>query len=667
MAIVELSPPGSTSAAVLVHPGGLELGDAKTLLAEAGIDARVARFPYQPDTPQAAARVVYLIDYDRLASLGPHDDIEHALELMASFGSCGTILVTEPNDERASWLANNPHLVGWLGSPLDANAILTTVRAAIAFAQARDRLEQLTELTEEQSKDTDQLLEIGLALSAERDIAALQRLIVRKARELTAADAGSLFLVINENDEKKLRFAVAQTGPADEGVLIGALLPLSRASISGYVAVSGEVVRIDDAYQLGEEHEYRFNPSFDQKNNYRTKSVLCVPMLNHENEIVGVIQLINSKPDFETVLQSPAHTEEIVSPFSDHDEHVLRSLASQAAVALENKALIESIQDLFEQFVRASVKAIEARDPATQGHSSRVASLTVAQAEALNTVNAGDFKDLKFNADQLREMRYASLLHDFGKVAVPEYIFGKSKKLPDGRLDVIRMRFLLAVEQLRVQTAHRKLELLKNGAPLDHPDVLAIDAETATATNELMTLMKTVEDANEPRVVAEGVGDILDSLLQKHYIDVDAEKPMLDAPEYDFLKIPRGSLSNDERDKMQQHVTQSFFFLREIPWIKTPWKNVAEQAYGHHEHLDGTGYPRGLKSAEIVPQVRIMTISDIFDALTASDRPYKKAMSIEKALDILVKEFAERGKVDAGLLDLFIAKKVYEGIIKPAA
>jgi HD-GYP domain-containing protein (c-di-GMP phosphodiesterase class II) len=666
MAIVELSTPGSTSAAVLVHPSGLDLGRAKTVLQEAGIDARAASFPYRPEGGPGA-RVVYLIDYDRLDQLGSHAVIEDALEVMATLGSCGTIVVSEPNDVRASWLATHPNVAGWLSLPLDANAVLTTVRSAVALAQARDRVEQLSELTDEQSKDTDQLLEIGLALSAERDIATLQRLIVRKARELTAADAGSLFLVIDDNGEKKLRFAVAQTGPADEGVLIGALLPLSRASISGYVALAGEVVRIDDAYELGEDHEYRFNPSFDQKNNYRTKSVLCVPMLNHENEIVGVIQLINSKPTFETVLTSPEQTLEVVSPFSDHDEHVLRSLASQAAVALENKALIESIQDLFEQFVRASVKAIEARDVATQGHSSRVADLTVAQAEALNSVQAGDFKDLKFNSDQLREMRYASLLHDFGKVAVPEYIFGKSKKLPDGRLDVIRMRFLLAVEQLRVQTANRKLELLKNGASLDHPEILAIDAEAETAMNELLALMKTVEEANEPRVVAEGVGDVLDSLLQKYYIEVDAEKPMLDQFEYDFLKIPRGSLSNDERDKMQQHVTQSFLFLREIPWTKTPWKNVADLAYGHHEHLDGTGYPRGLKNAEIVPQVRLLTISDVFDALTANDRPYKKAMPIEKALDILVKEFAERGKVDAGLLDLFIQKKVYEGIIKPAA
>jgi HD-GYP domain-containing protein (c-di-GMP phosphodiesterase class II) len=665
MAIFELSKRESKLGAVIVHPQGLDLGQSGRLLAEHGIETVAASFPYSAVAAEAR-RVIYLIDYDRLELLGSHALIEHALMLMATGGS-SVVVLSDPNDERAAWLSENTHVRGWLSLPIDPAALVTTVRMVSELSQLRERAELLSGLTEEQTQEADQLLEVGLALSSERDINALQRLIVRKARELTNADGGSLFLVIEENGEKKLRFAVAQTGPTDQGTLIGAVLPVSRASISGYVASSGEGVNIPDAYEIGEQFEFRFNPSFDQKNNYRTKSVLCVPMLNHENEIVGVIQLLNRKPAFEVVLSDPEHTLKVVSAFNDHEEHVLRALASQAAVALENKTLIDSIQDLFEQFVRASVKAIEARDPATQGHSSRVAELTVAQAESLNDVHAGVFADLKFTPDQLREMRYASLLHDFGKVAVPEYIFGKAKKLPDGRLDIVRLRFLLAIEEMRAQSQHRKLELLKAGAAIDSPEVIAIDLEMEPKIAELEGLLTTVTEANEPRVVAEGVGDILDSLLEKHYLEIDVEKPLLNQEEYHYLKIPRGSLSDEERDQMQQHVTQSFYFLREIPWIKTPWKSVAQYAYGHHEHLDGTGYPRGLKGNEIAPQVRLLTISDVFDALTASDRPYKKAMPIEKALDILVKEFAQRGKVDAELLDLFIEKKVYEGIIKPAA
>jgi HD-GYP domain-containing protein (c-di-GMP phosphodiesterase class II) len=366
------------------------------------------------------------------------------------------------------------------------------------------------------------------------------------------------------------------------------------------------------------------------------------------------------------VLTSPSMTEEVVSPFTERDESVLLSLASQAGVALENKALLESIQDLFEQFVRASVKAIEVRDKSTQGHSSRVAELTVAQAIATNAVQAGRFADLHFNDDALREMRYAALLHDFGKVAVPEYIFGKAKKLPDGKLDAIRLRFLLAINQVESLTARRKFDLLKSGVALDDRLMLEVEADATSRAGELQALLATVESANEPRVVAAEIGALLDSILGKTYRDVEDERPLLDTAEFEFLRIPRGSLSSDERLKMEQHVTQSFYFLREIPWAKTPWRNVPDLAYGHHEHLDGTGYPRGLKDAAIVPQVRMLTIADIYDALTANDRPYKAAMPLERALDILVKEFAQRGKVDSELLDLFISRKVYETIHPPS-
>jgi response regulator RpfG family c-di-GMP phosphodiesterase len=240
--------------------------------------------------------------------------------------------------------------------------------------------------------------------------------------------------------------------------------------------------------------------------------------------------------------------------------------------------------------------------------------------------------ELHFNADQIREIRYASLLHDFGKVAVPEYIFGKAKKLPDGRLDTIRLRFLLAIEQCK-----------------DEKDRVL-----------LRDLLAKLQAANEPNVVGNRGDEALLEALARRYLDVNEPRPLLDPDEYQFLTIPRGSLSDEERDRMQEHVTQSFLFLREIPWQETPWKGVAELAYGHHEHLDGTGYPRKLSGDQISPQVRMMTISDVYDALTASDRPYKKGMPPERALDILQKEFVDRGKVDALLLDVFINKRLFE-------
>jgi len=630
-------------------------------LAASGIPHRPGTFPA---TEPSVAAVAYLVEAERLQRLGARELIEHALGLIDRDAHATTIVIADAGECEARWLADNPHVGGWLVRPLDPAAVVATLRATRALLRERSDARRLREQNGLLVSETEQLLQIGVALSAQRNVPLLHEMIVRNARELTRADAGSLYLLEkNDDGETKMRFAVAQSGPDDAGTHLGAVMPLSRASLAGFVAITGEPERIDDAYAIPESAEYRFNQSFDKQNNYRTKSVLMAPMRDHENAIVGVIQLINRKPSFDLVLASPAMTERVVVPFTERDESVLVSLASQAGVALENKALLNSIQDLFEQFVRASVKAIEVRDKSTQGHSSRVAELTVAQAEAANTVETGEFRDLHFDDDAMREMRYAALLHDFGKVAVPEYIFGKAKKLPDGKLDAIRLRFLLAINQIESLSARRKFDLLQGGVAIDDPRMFEIEADTAKRTGDLQTLLTTVESANEPRVVAADVGELLDSIIGQTYSDLGEERPLLESFEFDYLRIPRGSLSNDERLKMEQHVTQSFYFLREIPWSKTPWRNVPDLAYGHHEHLDGTGYPRGLKGAEIAPQVRMLTIADVFDALTANDRPYKAAMPIERALDILVKEFAQRGKVDGELLDLFIAKKVYEPVM----
>ena len=636
-------------------------GSLSSALDAAGIAHHAGAFPHVSDGTDLG--IAYLIETDRLAALGSRKKIAHALQLIEREEGAATIVVADPGESAMMWLAETEHIAGWLVRPLDPVAVIATVTAARRLLGERREADRLREMAGTMAQETDRLLSIGVALSAERDISKLHELIVRNARELTRADGGSLFLLeTNEAGDNSLRFAVAQTGPDDAGTHLGAVLPLTRGSVAGYVALSGEVVRIDDAYEIPETSEYRFNQSFDKQNGYRSKSMMVVPMRDHDNAIVGVIQLINRKPEFGLVLTAPTLTERVVSSFSEHDESVLLSLASQAGVALENKALLASIQDLFEQFVRASVKAIEVRDKSTQGHSSRVAELTVAQAIVTNAVQAGRFRALPFNDAALREMRYAALLHDFGKVAVPEYIFGKAKKLPDGKLDAIRLRFLLAINQIETLAARRKFGLLQSGVALDDHLMIEIEADAAAHAGELQALLTTVESANEPRVVAAEIGALLDSILGKTYRDIDDEKPLLDTAEFEFLRIPRGSLSNEERQKMEQHVTQSFYFLREIPWSKTPWRNVPDLAYGHHEHLDGTGYPRGLKDAEIAPQVRMLTIADVYDALTAKDRPYKAAMPIDRALDILVKEFAQRGKVDSELLDLFISRKVYETI-----
>jgi HD-GYP domain-containing protein (c-di-GMP phosphodiesterase class II) len=587
----------ATMATIVMYQRGTAVGDLDRALGDAGA-------------------TVLPVDFGELRSSGG----------LRSIGVPPNVAIAIlPSDHpEIEWLVDDPDVVAVLHPPVAQASLTAAIRTAgrIELMSAYQRM----------AFESDELLAIARALSSERDLGALQRLIVYKARELTNADAGSLYVVEERDGERQLRFAVAQTGPRDGGVLINALLPLATTSIAGYVAVTGEVASIADAYVLDEASPYRFNRAFDDSHNYRTKSILCVPMRNPSGETIGAIQLINHKPAFATILESPEHTESIVTPFDDRDENVLSALASQAAVAMENARLVVAIQNLFEKFVHASVKAIEVRDKSTQGHSERVAALTVAQAEAINSVGSGPLAELHFNADQIREIRYASLLHDFGKVAVPEYIFGKAKKLPDGRLDTIRLRFLLAIEQCK-----------------DEKDRVL-----------LRDLLAKLQAANEPNVVGNRGDEALLEALARRYLDVNEARPLLDPDEYQFLTIPRGSLSDEERDRMQEHVTQSFLFLREIPWQETPWKGVAELAYGHHEHLDGTGYPRKLSGDQISPQVRMMTISDVYDALTASDRPYKKGMPPERALDILQKEFVDRGKVDALLLDVFINKRLFE-------
>ncbi|HUA10277.1 MAG TPA: HD domain-containing phosphohydrolase [Candidatus Acidoferrales bacterium] len=584
-------------ATLVLYPQDLDLGELPLLLGNVGVS-------------------VHAVDFKRLRERG-------GLKTLGA-PPATAIVVLPPQHSALAWIADDPEVVAIMHPPVTGASLLASLRTAAKVETARTMTRT--------AREGEELLEIGRSLSSERDLPTLQRLIVRKARELTFSDAGSLFVIEEHDGQKRLRFAVAQTGPKDDGVLMNALLPLSTTSIVGYVSVTGDSLRIEDAYAIPESSPYQFNHAFDDKNNYRTKSILCVPMRNLHGDVIGAIQLINHKPSFHTELESPAHTEEIVRPYDQHDERLLTALASQAAVAMENARLVDAIQNLFERFVHASVKAIEVRDKSTQGHSERVAALTVAQAEAINTIDSGPLAGLHFTPEQIREVRYASLLHDFGKVAVPEYIFGKAKKLPDGRLDTIRLRFLLALEQAR-------------------------KAEDKEALRELLTK---IEAANEPNVVGDAADENLLKALERKYRDTDGQRPLLEHAEYDYLTIPRGSLSDDERNRMQEHVTQSFLFLREIPWQETPWRDVADLAYGHHEHLDGTGYPRKLKGEAIKPQVRMMTISDVYDALTASDRPYKKGMSAERALDILSKEFAQRGKVDPLLLDVFIHKRLYE-------
>ena len=502
------------------------------------------------------------------------------------------------------------------------------------------------------------LTRIGMSLGNEKDFTKLLRDILYIAREICIADGGSLYLV--EKDEngvpKNLRFKVSALDLKTSEFL----MPINKQSISGFVAFTGQLLNIPDAYNLPPNMEYRFNSEYDKIKNYYSKSMLVVPMKNHMGEVIGVIQLINKKRNFNQKLTPEQMKGSDVTSFDKYSEDLVMSVAGQAAVAIQNNNLIQDIEKLFEGFVTASVSAIESRDPTTSGHSFRVAEFTVGLAKLVDSLDDGMFKDVKFTYDQMREIRYASLLHDFGKVGVREKVLVKSKKLESYQLDIIKWRFYYLIKDLEAKFNQKKLDYLKaNGSSEFTGYETKIDSEFALEKKRLTDLMEIVIKCNEPTVLEQTSSNLLDDIAKINYEFVDGSSyPLITEYEYNFLSIKKGSLDLKERLEMESHVEHTFQFLSKIPWTDG-LKSIPKIAHAHHEKLNGKGYPRGLLAHEIPIQSKMMTIADIYDALTDKDRPYKKAIPVERALDILKMEVKDN-HVDNDLLNVFIDGKIYE-------
>jgi HD-GYP domain-containing protein (c-di-GMP phosphodiesterase class II) len=541
----------------------------------------------------------------------------------------------------------------YVAAPAAPEVLAAALRNACDHAQARrEAAVSRRELRE--------LNQIGVSLSAERDTDALLTLILSKAREITQSDAGSLYVVEDAADgTARLRFKLAQNDsvrvPFTEFTL-----PIDDASVAGYVALTGTVLQLDDAYVLPPGSHFRINRDFDERVGYRTKSMLVVPMATPQGTVIGALQLINCKRDPAAVFPTPADVLAHVIPYPPHFRDLAASLASQAAVALENSRLYQSIQMLFEGFVQASVTAIESRDPTTSGHSFRVADFTVALATAVDRADHGIFRGVRFSHDEMKEIRYASLLHDFGKVGVREEVLVKAKKLPVGQLDMIRQRGEIIRRGLELRHAQRKTDwLLQHGREGFGDRSAQWDAELAAVLADLDQQLKAVAAANEPTVMRDDISASIRDLAVHAYADHLGDSLTLITPEEArILAIPRGSLTPAEYEQIQSHVVHTYQFLKQIPWTKE-LSRVPEIARSHHEKLNGGGYPDGWRAPDIPVQTRMMTISDIFDALTSRDRPYKPAVPVERALDILGQE-RKSGALDGDLLHLFIAVRPWE-------
>jgi HD-GYP domain-containing protein (c-di-GMP phosphodiesterase class II) len=574
----------------------------------------------------------------------------------------GSLLVWSPAADKglSEGLIPDELIFQEISSFKNHQAFIRTVKNIFRRQFLEKELARKEEILKARIDENDELLMIGIALSAERDNDRLLSYILQQLRNITRADAGTLFLL--EKDDKGdqvLHFKISQTdsNPRDYTEFT---VPLSKKSISGYVASTGEVLNIEDAYKIPPGKEYGFSKSFDQETGYRSKSMLTVPMTNHKGEILGVIQLINRKGDAGQLIPSAEETDKYVIPFSKDVEPVVLSLASQAAVSLENNLLYQEIETLFEGFVKASVQAIESRDPTTSGHSNRVAVYTVGLAEALERAGSGQYRDIHFTREQLKEIRYASLLHDFGKVGVREHVLVKAKKLYPPQLEMVKMRFAYIQKSIVYSIMKERFDALCNGGMDGYLKVKAeFDAKEQEHLSELERYLNTIVATNEPTVLSENPSMILDEIHGKTFLEKGGQAlPFLTEDEYIKLKIPMGSLDESERKEIESHVTHTFLFLRTIPWTKE-MKNIPQIAFGHHEKLDGEGYPRGIRAEEIPIQTRMMTVSDIFDALTAMDRPYKRAIPPQKALDILRAEVGEK-KLDPDLVKVFIESKIWD-------
>jgi HD-GYP domain-containing protein (c-di-GMP phosphodiesterase class II) len=479
------------------------------------------------------------------------------------------------------------------------------------------------------------VLEVAKAMAAEQSLETLFTLILREAARVAEADRCSLFLVDRERDELWSR--VAQGAQSEIRMPIG-------QGLAGAVALSGDIINLTDAYG-----DARFNREFDAKNGYRTRSVVTVPMRNNKGEVVGVIQALNS----------------LEGEFTGEDEELLLALGGQAAQAFENVRLHEDINRLFEGFVQASVMAIESRDPTTAGHSGRVANLTVSLAHATEMNTSGVYKHLKFSADQLQEIRYASLLHDFGKIGVREAVLVKAEKLYPHELELLKARFELARKDLKASSVRRLLDIVKQHGTnrlteLEQEEQLRVQREVAQLEDAFAFVLR----SNTPNLLSQGNFERLSSLQEMSFEDGHGvRRALLTTHEVESLSIARGSLSAAERHEIESHVTHTFRFLSQIPWTRG-LRKVPDIAHAHHEKLDSKGYPQALVAAAIPVQSKMMAIADIYDALTASDRPYKRAVPHQHALDILSAE-AKSGKLDTELLRIFVEAEVPRRALTP--
>jgi HD-GYP domain-containing protein (c-di-GMP phosphodiesterase class II) len=594
---------------------------------------------------------------------------DRARELLAPFterfaeGQALLVLVGRPQDASLAD-ATSRGLASVVDRDAGPDELHLAAHRAFELLETRNRAESRGRWVRRYRYELGELINIARAMTTVRDVDKLLGVILEKSRFVTGADAGSVYIVETtppgsqantSGDRRMLRFKLTQNDSAsfDSREFT---MPMSDRSIAGSAALQRAAKNIPDVYDLPPGSTFHFDPSFDRRIGYLTRSMLVVPLISQREEVIGVIQLINKKRDSNAKLLTKQDVDAQVVPFDERSEELLNMVAAQAGVSLETAILYEDIRKLFEGFVKASVEAIESRDPTTSGHSRRVADLTVSLAKVVDRESSGAYANASFTAEDLRELEYASLLHDFGKIGVREKVLVKAKKLYDERLELLRLRFDYVARTIEADVLARKVRALESGASKEQ--LAALDVELAERRGSIEASWASVCSANEPTVLSQGDFARIEEIAKETYADLRGDvRSLLDDEEVTCLKVSRGSLTSQEFDEIRSHVSHTFRFLSRIPWGKS-LQRVPVIAGAHHERLNGTGYPNRLKAEEIPVQSKMMSIADIYDALTASDRPYKKAVPIERAIDILDYSVKD-GHLDAELVRIFKDARVW--------
>jgi HD-GYP domain-containing protein (c-di-GMP phosphodiesterase class II) len=507
------------------------------------------------------------------------------------------------------------------------------------------------------------LSEIGIALSYEKNIERLLEQILDEARLLAGADAGTLYMTNDTNG--CLEFSIVQNDTmktrmgGTSGPITWPPVQLEKdgepnySNVSSYSAITGKIVNIPDVYEA-EGFDFTGTRKFDSGTGYRSRSMLVIPMKNKDNETIGVLQLINAlDPDTRNPI-----------PFKSHEVDIIASLASQAAVAITNVRLYQDLENLFDSFIQTIASAIDEKSPYTAGHIRRVQGLTMLIAGTMNSKTEGPFRDFNLNADEMKELSLAAWLHDIGKITTPEHVVDKSTKLEKvfDISELIRMRYEVMKREIKLQYFNDKIEHCQP-SPSGEESPVITEEEYKLQINELDEEEKFILNCNQPgEFMDEAKLQRLKLIAAKRWDNEGQTIPYLTEDELYNLSIKKGSLNNEERKIIENHALVSYKMLNKLPFPKK-LRRVPEFAGEHHEKLDGTGYPFGRKGEELSLQTRIIALADVFEALTAPDRPYKKPMNLSQALKIL--DFMKKDKhLDADILDLFIGDKIYEDYAK---